>query len=216
MKLKGAIFDMDGVVVDNHRYHFAAWMTFAQKHGFKLDADIYRETFNGKTNADLFSMIFGNISEARMAELAEEKEGLYRSLYRDSMRPHTGLLDFLDYLQKNRIKIALGTSAPTSNVDFTLDTLKLRAYFSVIVDGSQVERGKPDPQVYQLCAAKLGLEPKDCVVFEDSLAGLESGIRAGCPVVGVATSHRPVELTVKTNKIIVDFTEARRLLESGF
>jgi beta-phosphoglucomutase family hydrolase len=215
-KVKGAIFDMDGVVVDNHRYHFAAWMTFAQRHGFELNADIYREKYNGKTNADLFRMIFGDISETKERDLADEKEGLYQSLYRENMRPHTGLVEFLEYLQKERIKIALGTSAPTMNVDFTLDTLKLRAYFPVIVDGPQVQRGKPDPQVYQLCAARLGLEPRDCVVFEDSLAGLESGLRAGCHVIGVATSHQPYELETKTSKIIFDFTEARRLLETGF
>ena len=91
--------------------------------------------------------------------------------------------------------------------------MKLRKYFEVIVDGAQVERGKPDPQVYQLCAMKLGLEPKDCVVFEDSLAGLESGVRAGCIIVGVATSHKASELKVKTDIIIHDFTEARSTLK---
>lgn len=128
------------------------------------------------------------------------------------MKAHTGLLDFLDFAKSKRFKIALGTSAPTSNVDFTLDLLNLRKYFDVIVDGKDVQRGKPDPEVYLLCAAKLGLEAKNCVVFEDSLAGLESGIRAGCKVVGVATSHKSWELENKTDTIIHDFTEARRIL----
>lgn len=215
-KIRGAIFDMDGVVVDNHRYHFAAWMVFAEKHNFTLDEQIYRDNYNGKTNVDLFRMIFGDISQVRIRELTDEKEGLYKSLYREHMLAHTGLIEFLDYLQAHKIRIALGTSAPTQNVDFTLDTLKLRAYFPVIVDGPQVQRGKPDPQVYQLCCYKMGLEPRDCVVFEDSLAGLESGLLAGCHVVGVATSHKPYELEGKTNKIIFDFTEARRLIETGF
>lgn len=214
--VKGAIFDMDGVVVDNHSYHFAAWMVFAEKHGFELNAEIYRDKFNGKTNADLFKMIFGKVTEAQIKAYADEKEGHYQSLYRENMRPHTGLIEFLEYLEKNRVKIALGTSAPTLNVDFTLDTLKLRKYFPVIIDGPMVERGKPDPQVYRLCCYKLGLGPRDCVVFEDSLAGLESGLAAGCKVIGVATSHRPYELETKTDKIIFDFTEARRLVESAF
>ncbi len=211
--MKAAIFDMDGVVVDNHQYHFRAWMSFAEKYRFTLNEEIYRETFNGKTNADLFHMIFGRISPEEAKRYAEEKEGLYQTIYRPEMRPHVGLIDFLEYLRKQRVRIALGTSAPTSNVDFTLDTLKLRSYFEVIVDGSMVERGKPDPQVYQLCAIKLGLDPQDCVVFEDSLAGLESGARAGCRIVGVATSHRATELTVKTDLILHDFTEARSLLK---
>ncbi len=211
--MKGAIFDMDGVVVDNHQYHFKAWMAFAQKYKFNLNAEIYRDTFNGKTNADLFKIIFGSVTDEQMKTLADEKEGMYQELYLEHMRAHTGLVEFLEYLKAQKIKIALGTSAPTGNVDFTLDRLKLRHFFEVIVDGSQVERGKPDPQVYQLCAMKLGLDPKFCVVFEDSLAGLESGERAGCRIVGVATSHKPFELEVKTNLIIHDFTEARSLLK---
>ncbi len=210
--IKGIIFDMDGVVVDNHQYHFKAWMAFSEKYKFELSSQIYRDKFNGKTNADLFKMIFGDITAVQAKSYADEKEGMYKKLYAEHMKAHTGLLDFLDYLKKQRIKIALGTSAPTENVDFTLDTLRLRHYFEVIVDGPQVSKGKPDPQVYQLCAMKMGLETNTCVVFEDSLAGLESGERAGCKIVGVATSHEAYELKVKTDLIIHDFTEARRVL----
>ena len=211
--MKAALFDMDGVVVDNHKYHFKAWMAFSQKYNFELNEKIYGEKFNGKTNADLFRMIFGDISDKEMKKYADEKEGMYKELYAPEMRAHTGLLDFLDFLQKKRIKIALGTSAPTENVDFILDGLKLRKYFEVIVDGSQVDRGKPDPQVYQMCAMKLGQDPKECVVFEDALLGLEAGERAGCTIVGVATTHEAYELKVKTDLILHDFTEARSLLK---
>lgn len=213
MNIKGAIFDMDGVVIDNHKFHFKAWMDFAKKYNFELNAEIYRDKFNGKTNADLFKMIFGNPSLDECKKYADEKESAYRKIYYPEMKPHHGLIEYLDFLQKHKIKIALGTSAPTENVDFVLDNLKLRQYFEVIVDGSQVERGKPDPQVYQLCSMRLGFEPKDCVVFEDAIAGLESGKRAGCHIVGVATSHEAYELENMTNFIIHDFTEARRVLK---
>lgn len=211
--MKGMIFDMDGVVIDNHKYHFKAWMAFSQKYKFPLNAEIYRDQYNGKTNADLFQMIFGNPTKEEMDAYANEKEGMYQELYRADMKAHTGLIDFLDYLKLKRFKIALGTSAPTGNVDFTLDNLNLRKYFDVIVDGPMVSKGKPDPEVYRLCAGRLGLEPKECVVFEDSLAGLESGQRAGCKIVAVATSHQAWELKVKTETIIHDFTEARGVLK---
>jgi beta-phosphoglucomutase len=209
-KFKGVIFDMDGVVVDNHRFHFKAWMKFSRQHNFELNEEIYRDKFNGKTNADLFKMIFGEVSSDQMKAYAEEKEGLYKKLYLEHMEPMKGLLDFLEFLKSQRLKVALGTSAPPGNVDFVLDHLKLRQYFPVIVDGTQVEKGKPDPQVYQLCCMRMGLEPKDCVVFEDSLAGLESGMRAGCDVIAVATSHAAYELKPKTENIIHDFTEAKK------
>ncbi len=210
MAFKGVIFDMDGVVVDNHRYHFQAWMEFSRKYKFKLNHEIYRDEFNGKTNADLFRMIFGKISPEEINKYAQEKENVYQALYLKDMKAHTGLIDFVESLKRKKLKIALGTSAPPQNVDFTLDNLKLRGYFQIIVDGSMVERGKPDPQVYKLCCDKLGLEPKDCVVFEDSLAGLESAKRAGCSVIAVATSHKAQELKVQTETIIHDFTEVKK------
>jgi beta-phosphoglucomutase len=210
--LKGFIFDMDGVIVDNHHYHFQAWMAFAQKYQFRLDENIYREQFNGKTNADLFKMIFGDISKEKILSYATEKESSYQKIYEAAMKPHKGLIDFLDFLLSKNYKLALGTSAPTSNVDFVLDKLSLRKYFPVIVDGPQVFQGKPHPEVYTKCIQKLGLRPQECVVFEDSLAGLEAGERAGCQIVGVATSHQARELRPKTEFIIADFTEAKGLL----
>ena len=210
--IKGIIFDMDGVVVDNHQYHFKTWMALSKKYNFELNAQIYRDHYNGKTNSDLMRMIFGQLSDPELKKYSDEKEDNYQSLYLAHMKAHTGLLDFLSYLQQKNIRIALGTSAPTKNVDFTLDTLDIRSYFEAIVDGTQVQRGKPDPQVYQLCAMRLGLDPKDCVVFEDSLAGLESGSLAGCKIVGVATSHEVQELKIKTEFVIHDFTEAKKVL----
>lgn len=210
--MRGFIFDMDGVVVDNHRFHFQAWMEFSRKHKFELNERIYRDQFNGKTNADLFRMLFGELSPEKFKALAHEKESMYQELYADQIKAHTGLIDFLEYLNRRHYKVALGTSAPPLNVDFTLDRLFLRKFFHVIVDGTMVLNGKPDPEVYLKCALKLGLAPKDCVVFEDSLAGLESGKRAGCKIVGVATSHEAYELKPMTEMIIHDFTEARGLL----
>jgi HAD superfamily hydrolase (TIGR01509 family) len=186
-------------------------MQFAHKYHFELNETIYRETFNGKTNADLFKMIFGNLPPQQVEVYSVEKESAYQVLYRESMVPLKGLIDFLDYLHFHQYKVALGTSAPRSNVDFTLDGLFLRKYFHAIVDGTQVSKGKPDPEVYTRCSTLLGLEPERCVVFEDSLAGLESGKRAGCEIVGVATSHQAFELKPLTEKIIYDFTEAKKL-----
>jgi beta-phosphoglucomutase len=211
--MKGIIFDMDGVIVDNHSFHFEAWMEFSRRHKFELNAQIYRDRFNGKTNRDLFQMIFGEISPEKIEILSEEKEGLYQQLYKESMIAHKGLVDFLEYLKMRKFKIALGTSAPTSNVDFVMDGLFLRQYFDVIVDGTMVSQGKPHPEIYLKASSMLDLDPSECFVFEDSLAGLESGKRAGCKIIGVATSHEAFELRPMTDLIIYDFTEARKLLQ---
>lgn len=204
-EFNGFIFDMDGVVVDNHKFHFQAWMEFSRKYNFTLNEEIYRTKFNGKTNLDLFRMIFGNISSEKLNEYSLEKESNYQALYKDQMKPHTGLINFLQKLQGQKKKIALGTSAPTTNVNFTLDHLELRSYFDVIVDGSQVTRGKPDPEVYSLCCQKLNLPPQECIVFEDAVLGIEAGKNAGCRVIGVSTSHTKEELSPFVSEIIKDF-----------
>ncbi|XDD46596.1 HAD family hydrolase [Leptospira sp. WS39.C2] len=207
MKHKGFIFDMDGVVVDNHKFHFKAWMEFSKKYNFPLDAKIYRDTYNGKTNADLFRMIFGDISSEEIQNYGSEKEHLYQTLYKEEMKPHLGILEYFQFLKSKDVKLALGTSAPTMNVNFTLDNLQLRSYFDVIIDGSMVSQGKPHPEVYELCAKGLYLNPKDCIVFEDSIAGLQSGKAAGCSILGVATSHTKEELKSHVDQIISDFTD---------
>ncbi len=206
-QIEGIIFDMDGVIVDNHRFHFRAWMEFASKYKFELNDEIYRNDFNGKTNADLFQMIFGKITEEEILAYSLEKEVNYQKLYASEIKPHTGLVEFLKDLKSKNYRIALGTSAPTTNVDFTMNALGMRDYFDVIIDGSQVSKGKPDPEVYLKCAKSLGLHPNHCVVFEDSLAGLQSGKNAGCSIIGVATSHTREELLPTVKNIINDFTE---------
>jgi beta-phosphoglucomutase family hydrolase len=211
-EILGFIFDMDGVIVDNHEYHFKAWMEFTKKYNFDLNEFIYRTEFNGKTNADLFTKIFGNIPKEKIQAYSLEKESNYQRLYETKMKPHTGLEDFLNQLLSKNYKIALGTSAPKTNVDFTLDKLGLREYFEVIVDGSQVSKGKPDPEVYTSCCNLLNLPPSKCLVFEDSIAGLQSGKDAGCRIMGVSTSHTKEELSGYVEQIIHDFTEVNRFL----
>lgn len=215
-QIRGVIFDMDGVVVNNHHFHFKAWMEFAQKYKFPLNESIYRTEFNGKTNSDLFKKIFGDISELQIEQYSIEKESNYRKLYKDEMNPHIGLVAFLTHLKANHFKIALGTSAPKPNVDFTLDNLNLRKFFDVILDSSDVTKGKPDPEVYLRCSERLMLSPDKCLVFEDSIAGLMSGKYAGCQIVGVATSHKREELAPFVEHVFDDFSEFHKIIEVCF
>ena len=202
---KAALFDMDGVIIDNQAYHIQAWMKFSKVHNFPLDLDHYYKNFNGKTNQDLFKQIFGTLTPERFHELTEEKEYLYRESYKDHVQPLEGLIKFLEKLKNQKIKMAIGTSAPKSNIDFIFNKINIRSYFDTIVDGSMVKKGKPDPEIYLLCAEKLKEDPKNCVVFEDAFLGIEAGFRAGCHVIGVATTHTEEELRPKTKEIIKNF-----------
>jgi beta-phosphoglucomutase len=201
-----AIFDMDGVIVDNMRHHARAWEAFLRRRAPGLKIEDVMPHF-GKTNRDILRIVLGD--RAGFEEVAlwsEEKEGLYREIYAAEMTPLPGLLQLLRTLRKRGIRTVIATSAPRINVDFVLDGLKIRSWFDVIVDASEVKLGKPDPEIYLQAARKAGCPPEACVVFEDSLAGIEAGLRAGMKVVGVATTLAAERLK-DAEMVIRDFRE---------
>ncbi|GAB2592993.1 HAD family hydrolase [Spirosoma areae] len=199
------LFDMDGVLIDNTNFHINAWLQFSQKHGRPITKDQYIDNINGRVSADAMAYVFQRpISPGELIVLTEEKEAIYRELYRPHLQPAPGLLEFLSALQGQQIRLAVGTSAPESNVRFTLDGLPLRPYFDAVVDAGMIHRGKPDPEIYLTAAERIGVLPARCVVFEDAFAGIEAGLRAGMAVVAVATTHTRAELTNTGASLIVD------------
>ena len=199
------LFDMDGVLVDNTDFHINAWLQFAMHHDRPLTKDQYLENINGRVSADAMTYALQRpVSTAELIMLTDEKESIYRELYQPHLQPAPGLLDFLDALKAAHVRLAVGTSAPESNVRFTLDGLPLRPYFDAVVDASMIRRGKPDPEIYLTAAERVGVSPAFCVVFEDAFAGIESGLRAGMKVVAVATTHTRDELADMGASLIID------------
>ncbi len=205
MSKYAVIFDMDGVLADNNPWHIRAWMEFAAKHGRKITPADVTSRF-GCTNQDYISFLFERaVGKEEAEQLGEEKEKLYRELYKKEMKPLAGLVSFIESCHASGIRIGLGTSAPASNAWFVLDGFHIRKYFSVVIDASQISKGKPDPEIYLLASAKLGVPAEKCLVFEDSAFGVEAGKRAGMKVAGVLTSHKPEELK-KADLLVHDFT----------
>jgi len=202
---------MDGVIVDNHEWHFKAWVEFGRRHGIGITEKEFRKYF-GSTNQLVLQSLFGNeLTEKEMEEFAEEKEAVYRDLYRPYITAVKGLPSYLRLVYDQGFTIALATSAPMANVKFTLAATGLEKYFSIITDSAMVSRGKPDPQVYLLTADKLGVKPAECIVFEDSVPGILSAQKAGMQVIGVATTHNYDELLMYVNKIIMNFEAGEKL-----
>jgi HAD superfamily hydrolase (TIGR01509 family) len=198
---------MDGVIVDNHTYHVRSWAEFCTTKGIPFDESTFREKFFGKNTRDTFNGLLDYpLTEEQINTMGEEKEKIYRDLYRDDIAPVNGLIPFLIRLKEAGIKTAVATSAPTSNLDFTLDNLKIRYLFDVVVDASGVTNGKPDPEIYLKAARLLAVSPAECVVFEDSISGIKSGQNADMRVVALATTHAPDKLP-ETHLTIKDFTE---------
>jgi beta-phosphoglucomutase family hydrolase len=195
------IFDMDGVLIDNAHFHERAFAEYFSKFGTKLAPEMF-----GRGNDELMAELFPNESQERHRELAAGKEAYYRQIFEPYIKPVTGLVDLLNELKKNNIRIAVGSSAPIENIDFVLDKLQIRDYFDVVVIAAMVQKAKPAPDIYLKSAELLNIEPGNCLVFEDALAGIAAAKSAGMKVVGVATSL-PKERLTETDRIINDFTE---------
>ncbi|MEM7550291.1 MAG: HAD family phosphatase [Bacteroidota bacterium] len=207
MNNKALLFDMDGVIVDNHKYHFKAWQVFAEKYGFELTEAFYKQQMNGRRMKNCLELVFNrSMTDEEVVSYDHEKEEIYRELYRPELKAHEGLIELLKDAREEGFKLAVATSAPTENVIFTIDGLGIRHFFDSIVDSTQVTQGKPHPEVYLKSAENVETEPSRCIVFEDALRGVEAGKNAGCKVVGVATTHNRSEI-VGTDLVIDTFKD---------
>jgi beta-phosphoglucomutase family hydrolase len=201
------IFDMDGTLIDNALYHKNAWMFFMAKFGIRFSEQEYYTQLFGKTSGEILDFFLPKkLSSQEKQRFSLEKEALYRQIYAAAIQPAPGLLALLDELKKAEIKMAVATSAIGENLDFVLDSLHLRAYFSVISDADCVTQHKPHPEVFLETAKKLGLAPEKCLVFEDSPFGVEAAKRAGMKVIAVNPSDKS-KINKLTPWVFQDFTE---------
>jgi len=205
---KAVIFDMDGVLVDNYEAHINAFALLCERNGIPFARETLDKLF-GKGNEEIMPVLLPPelIQRKGLAALSDEKEAFYRELYADTIEPMRGLMPFLHALRAAGVKTAVGSSGMKKNVDFVLERCGIADCFDAVVSGDMVSRCKPDPEIYLKNAELLGLEPAECVVIEDSPAGIESANRAGMAVVALTTTF-PYEkiATTKTDLIVPDFT----------
>ncbi len=203
--LKGLLFDMDGVLVNNLEVHRAAFAEFFRRYGVERSFDELSRVF-GKGNDDIMGELMPKevVERVGIRELGYEKEAIYREIYAPIIEPQPGLLAFLAEAEEAGLRSAVGSSGYRVNVDFVLEKCRIGRYFEAIVAGDEVTRCKPDPEIYLTAAAKLGLKPEECVVFEDAEAGIEAAKRAGIKVVALATTFSREFLEGTEADIIVD------------
>lgn len=201
----GVIFDMDGVIVDSNPAHKIALKQFCREHNYELtDEHLIKKIF-GRTNREWITTLFGQLPEEKIIQYTEEKEALYRKIFDADIKPLPGLIAFLDLLTANNIPMAIGTSAPRSNVDFTLSKTNTGKYFKTILHDTFVTYSKPHPEIYLKSAQALSLPNSKCIVIEDSLSGIAAGKSAGSPVIGITTTHTKEELS-DCDLVIDDFS----------
>ncbi|MEX0772506.1 MAG: HAD family phosphatase [Balneolales bacterium] len=200
----GVIFDMDGVLVDSNPKHKESLNLFFREHNKEISEDFLEKKIFGRTNTEWIREVFGDIPNETALQIAHDKESLFRDIFNPKEEMVPGLKEFLNMVKEKGTKLAVATSAPVENVDFILSELSIKDHFDVILDSSHVTTGKPDPEIYLKTSRALGFSPDRCIVFEDSLAGVESARRAKARVIGITTTHTPEELS-DCDKIIDSF-----------
>jgi len=189
------IFDMDGVIAHTNPHHSEAFKQFFDKYKVTYTDQEFEDHMYGKHNDYILRYFFKRaLSDAEIRQLAAEKEALFREIYRTSLEPIAGLPVFLDALKSEGFRIGVATSAPRANLDFILDGLSLRPLMDSVLSSEDVHAHKPHPEIYLKSANNLGVEPANCVIFEDSFSGVSAAINAGAKVVGVLTSHTKDQL----------------------
>lgn len=205
-QIKACLFDLDGVIVDTAVYHFQAWRRLANELGFDF-TEHQNEQLKGISRMESLELILGwggvQLSEAEKLAWATKKNEWYLALVMQ-MTPNEilpGVQAFLTTLRDNGIKIALGSASKNSKL--ILERIEMLSFFDAIIDGNNITKGKPDPQVFLMGAEAVGCTPAECVVFEDAVAGIQAAKAGGMKAIGVGSA----DILTQADFVIASFEE---------
>lgn len=192
-KISLCIFDLDGVIVDTVKFHYESWRQLAEELGFEF-TEKENERLKGLSRMDSLEIVLQvgglKFDQAKKEELAAEKNRRYiemvKKLSPDDILP--GVKNFLLDIRKHRVKTAVGSAS--KNAVTILKSLQIIDLFDTVIDGTKVSRTKPDPEVFLNAAKELNVPPNECIVFEDSLAGIEAAKKGGMYAVAVGSPDK--------------------------
>ena len=198
------IFDMDGLMLDSEPLYQAAWQAAARELGYDLDAELYLSLV-GRSSVEAdraFQQIFGE--QFPVEAFNDRWDELWQQLIKTQGVPlQTGLLTLLDWVDQQAISKAIGTSSNAAEAELCLSLAGIRDRFETLVTVDQVAAGKPAPDIFLAAAAQLQVEPADCLVLEDSNAGVQAAQAAGMAVVMVPDLQTPTAASVAITQHIL-------------
>lgn len=191
------LWDLDGTLVDSAESHWLAWHEALISAGYPFDRDYLMATFGQRNDRIMRQLLGPEASPEQIERISDEKEARFRTLVRKrgiDLLPGAEL--WLKRLRASGWRQALATSAPRANVEAVLAVLGLAEYFSALVAAEDVQRGKPDPQVFLMAAERVGIPTYRCIVVEDAPAGIEGARTAGMRTIGVGARHRSLSASL--------------------
>jgi HAD superfamily hydrolase (TIGR01509 family) len=212
VEIEAILFDMDGVLVDSIPLHIKAWNSVL---GEISMPDLDRETYLsmlGRTNLDMITKYL-NLHDITLPlsvkrKVVDKKEQTYRDIIKDDLRTIPGVIEWLEFLKKNQIRCSVASSGEMANIVVVLEILQISDYFTSIISGAHLPASKPDPLIFTLAAASLGVKPEKCIVIEDAPAGIRAAKSANMLCCALATSF-PSEELKKADLILENFAEAQ-------
>jgi beta-phosphoglucomutase family hydrolase len=193
MSKKAYIFDLNGTMINDMEYHIKAWHSILTSLGSNLSMERMKEECYGK-NSELLDRIFpGRFTVQEKNAMSLAKETAYQEAFRPQLKLIDGLYDFISAANRQGIKMAIGSAAIMFNIDFVLDGTGIRKFIDAVVSADDVHESKPYPETFLKAADLLGVDPKDCLVFEDTPKGVEAANNAGMETVVLTTLHKEDE-----------------------
>lgn len=202
--LKAVLWDLDGEIADSFEAHYHAWRRLFVELDEPFTLEDFTRTFGRNTRGSFKMLLKRDLAKEELWELSDRKEEYFRDGIRGRVVGLPGVRDWLQCFDGMGLKQAVGSSAPQENIDVLLKELGLSQWFSALVAGASIP-GKPDPAVFLRAAELLGVQPAECLVIEDAVAGVEAAKRAGMRCLAVCTTN-PAEKLQKADRVVADLT----------
>jgi len=213
--MKAIIFDMDGLMIDSERLYRQVQYDIAHRFDRVLTEEIRRKMMGRKPIQSIrFFVKELNIPE-EPEKILEYRSNIMREKLKTDLAAMPGLNHIIDTFY-NRLKLAIATGAQKEFLDIVVDQLNIREKFHVLQHSDDIEKGKPDPEIYLKACSKLSLIPQDCIVLEDSLNGVLAGKSAGCFVIAVPSEYTRMEDFSPAGYVAADLAEAAHFIEKSF